>query len=180
MGMRFCYDGLGTSSATLLSIVTSDITKEHGKIAGHLLVDGTLDDPFVHTLLSLDKVGFELPSLGVEYKDINMEAEIENGQLAISTFEGAARFSEQVLVDLSSWGTFNLDSTAAYSESGIQGTTRLGLKDFPSSIPIWHMQRCPDPSWWYKIMRGQNFLVNRMCIRRGSVSVETSLKLEHR
>ena len=76
--------------ATLLSIVTSDITKEHGKIAGHLLVDGTLDDPFVHTLLSLDKVGFELPSLGVEYKDINMEAEIENGQLAISTFEGEA------------------------------------------------------------------------------------------
>ena len=29
--------------ATMLSIVTSDITNEYGKIGGHLLVDGTLE-----------------------------------------------------------------------------------------------------------------------------------------
>ena len=117
--------------ATLLSIVTSDITNEYGKIGGHLLVDGTLADPSVHTLLTLNNVGFEIPSLGVQYKSIDMEADIQNGQIAISKFEGAARFSEQGPLDLSNWGTFTLDSTAAYSESGIQGTTRLDLEDFP-------------------------------------------------
>ena len=117
--------------ATLLSIVTSDITNEYGKIGGHLLVDGTLADPFVHTLLSLNNVGFEIPSLGVQYKSIDMEADIENGQIAISKFAGSARFSEQGPLDLSNWGTFTLDSTAAYSEAGIQGTTRLELEDFP-------------------------------------------------
>ena len=65
MEMPYSLPWIGTQvPATLLSIVTSDITKRVWENRGHLLVDGTLDDPFVHTLLSLDKVGFEIPFVG--------------------------------------------------------------------------------------------------------------------
>ena len=45
--------------ATILSIVTPDITNEHGKIEGNLLVDGTLDEPMVNAIVSLQRVGFK-------------------------------------------------------------------------------------------------------------------------
>ena len=112
--------------ATILSIVTPDITNEHGKIEGNLLVDGTLDEPMVNAIVSLQRVGFELPSLGVGYKDINMEASVEKGLVSISKLEGSAKFIEQGPLDLASWGRFALDSTATYSDSVIQATA-LGV-----------------------------------------------------
>ena len=117
--------------ATILSIASTDIVNEHGKVEGHALVDGTLSDPQVNALVELQNVGFELPSVGVEYQAINLEAEIENGQFSISKLDGEARFTERGPLELRSWGRFGMRSTAAYSDAGIQATARLGLDNFP-------------------------------------------------
>lgn len=117
--------------ATLLSVFITDIVNEHGKIEGSVLVDGTLTDPLVNALFQIQQLGFQLPSLGTEYENIELEASIEKGKVSIQKLDGEARFLSANPLELSSWGQFGLRSTASYSDDGIQATARLGLDEFP-------------------------------------------------
>ncbi len=117
--------------ATLLSIFVPDIRQEHGKIEGNILVDGTMTEPLINALVGIDDLGFQIPTLGTEYQNINAEVAMENGQLSLQKLDGQARYLNAGPLELTSWGRFGLRSTATYSEDGIQATARLGLDEFP-------------------------------------------------
>ena len=117
--------------ATLLSTFITDIRNEHGKIEGNILLDGTLKEPLVNALLQIQELGFQLPSLGTEYRNIDLEASMENGKLSISKLEGDAKYIQSGPIELDSWGKFAVRSTASYSDDGLRATARLGLDKFP-------------------------------------------------
>ena len=114
--------------ALLLTVGVADITNGYGRLAGSLLVDGTMAEPNVNMLAQLQGFGFDLPSMGLRYRDINVEAVMEDTLLTIPSITGEASMIQNSLV--SRRGKFAGSSTVSVEEE-ILATLEVRLSEFP-------------------------------------------------
>jgi hypothetical protein len=114
--------------ALLLTVGVADVTNGYGRLGGSLLIDGTMADPNINMLAQLQGFGFDLPSMGLRYRDINVEAVMEDTFLTIPNMTGEASIIQNTLV--SRWGQFAGSSSVTFDDA-ILATMELRLSEFP-------------------------------------------------
>ena len=114
--------------ALLLMVGTTDVTNGSGRLSGSLLVDGTMQEPHVNLLAQLQNFGFDLPSMGIRYRNINIEALMEDDLFTIPILSGEASILQNTLVPR--WGQFVGSSTMTFDDA-MSATMELRLSEFP-------------------------------------------------